>query len=104
LQESGQEDEKPALAIPEVAASPAKKKKGGKLSYLDQREYDQIEEKILEAEEEQERLQALMDDPETVSDPARLHECWEELQAAQATVAQLYDRWHELEEKKNGGE
>ena len=104
LQESGQEDEKPAPAIPEVAASPAKKKKGGKLSYLDQREYDQIEEKILEAEEEQERLQAVMDDPDTVSDPARLHECWEELQAAQATVAQLYDRWHELEEKKNGSE
>ncbi|EKE25375.1 MAG: hypothetical protein ACD_5C00187G0001, partial [uncultured bacterium] len=101
-QESGQENEKPALAIPQVTGSSGKKKKGGKLSYLDQREYEQIEEKILEAEEEQERLQTLLEAPETVSDPARLHECWEELQEAQTTVAQLYDRWHDLEEKKNG--
>jgi ATP-binding cassette subfamily F protein uup len=104
LQESGQEHEKPSLAIPEVAGSSGKKKKTGKLSYLDQREYEQIEQKILEAEEEQERLQTLLEAPETVSDPARLHECWEELQVAQAVVAQLYDRWHDLEERKNGSE
>ena len=30
-----------------------KQKKSGKLSYMDQREYDQIEEKIMEGEEEQ---------------------------------------------------
>ena len=104
LQESGKENEKSSIAITPVVGSPRKKKKASKLSYLDQREYDQIEEKILEAEEEQERLQALMDAPETVSDPARLHACWTELQEAQTTVAQLYDRWHELEEKKNGSE
>ncbi len=73
------------------------------MSYLDQREYEQIEEKILEAEEEQARLQVLMDAPETVSNPDRLHDCWAELQTAQEVVTQLYDRWHELEEKKNEG-
>jgi ATP-binding cassette subfamily F protein uup len=104
LQESGKGNEKPAIAIPEVAGSSGKKKKTAKLSYLDQREYDQIEEKILEAEGEQERLQALLDAPETVSDPARLHECWEELQEAQTTVAQLYERWDVLEAKKSGSE
>jgi len=45
-----------------------------------------------------------LDAPETVSDPARLHECWEELQEAQTAVAQLYERWHDLEEKRNGSE
>ncbi|MCX5869259.1 MAG: ABC-F family ATP-binding cassette domain-containing protein [Deltaproteobacteria bacterium] len=104
LQESGKDNEKSSIAITPVAGTPGKKKKTSKLSYLDQREYDQIEEKILEAEEEQERLQALLDAPETVSDPARLHECWEELQEAQTAVAQLYERWDVLEEKKNGSE
>lgn len=103
LQKSGKENEK-SLVITPVAGSPEKKKKTGKLSYLDQREYEQIEEKILQAEEEQERLQTLMDAPETVSDPERLHECWTELQEAQDAVAQLYDRWDVLEAKKNGSE
>jgi len=103
LEKSGKENEQASIAITPVATS-REKKKTGRLSYLDQREYEQIEEKILEAEEEQERVQALLDAPETVSDPARLHECWEELQVAQAVVAQLYDRWHDLEERKNGSE
>ncbi len=104
LQESGKENGKSSIAITPVAGSPGKKKKTSKLSYLDQREYDQIEKKILEAEGEQERLQSLLDAPETVSDPERLHACWAELQEAQVAVAQLYERWHDLEEKKNGSE
>lgn len=103
LQENGAGDENPAVPAPVVGIRD-KKKKAGKLSYLDQREYDQIEERILEAEEEQERLQALMESPDTASDPDRLHECWVALQEAQARVTQLYDRWHELEVRKNGGE
>lgn len=102
-EKSGTQNEK-ALAIPPVANNQDKKKKTGKLSYLDQREYDQIEKKILEAEERQEKLQARMDSPETVSNPERLHACWTELQEAQAIVAQLYDRWDELEAKKKGRE
>jgi len=101
LGSSGREEEKTAAVS--AAVSLDKKKKTGKLSYLDQREYDQIEERILEAEEEQGRLQALMDAPETVSSPERLHECWVALQEAQGQVARLYDRWDELEARKNGG-
>jgi len=103
LVDNGEEDEKPAGVV-SPAASPDKKKKTGKLSYLDQREYDQIEERILEAEEEQERLQALMDAPATVSDPERLHGCWVALQEAQGQVTRLYDRWDELEARKTGSE
>ena len=58
----------------------------------------------MEAEEEQERLQALMEAPETVADPERLHACWSELQLAQEAVAQLYERWDELEARKNESE
>lgn len=103
MQEPGQENETPAV-VAAAATSPDRKKKLGKLSYLDQREYDQIEERIVEAEDEQGRLQALMDAPETVSDPERLHECWVALADVEARVTQLYDRWHELEARKNGNE
>ena len=85
-----------------VERKPEKKsgKRAGKLSYMDQREYEQIEEKIQEAEEEHERLQVLMELPETVSDPEKLERVWGDLEVAQQRVEQLYDRWDELEEKK----
>lgn len=103
LQESSKDHEKPIAATP-GGGKRGKKMKTGRLSYLDQREYEQMEEKIMAAEEEQERLQALMDAPETVSDPERLQASWTELQEAQAQAAQLYERWDVLEEKKNGSE
>ncbi|MEK6201134.1 MAG: ABC-F family ATP-binding cassette domain-containing protein [Desulfobulbaceae bacterium] len=104
LEKSGKESEQASASIPPVAVSREKKKKTARLSYLDQREYEQIEERIMEAEEEQERLQALMEAPETVADPERLHACWSELQLAQEAVAQLYERWDELEARKNESE
>jgi len=103
MQERGQENDTQAVSSVAVAI-PDKKKKIGKLSYLDQREYDQIEERIVEVEDEQGRLQALMDAPETVSEPERLHECWVALAEVESRVTQLYDRWHELEARKNGSE
>ncbi len=103
LQESGKDQEKPVAATP-VGGRRGKKQKTGRLSYLDQREYEQMEEKIMAAEEEQDRLQALMDAPETVSDPERLHASWAELQKAQILAAQLYERWDVLEAKKNGNQ
>jgi ABC transport system ATP-binding/permease protein len=76
------------------------KKKSARLSYIDQREYDQMEERILEAEIELERLQQKMESPETVADPSLLHECWQELQQTQEAVDGLYARWDQLETKK----
>jgi ATP-binding cassette subfamily F protein uup len=78
----------------------AVKKKGGRLSYIDQREYDRMEERILAAEEELANLQQRMEYPETIADPGFLHECWQELQQAQQVVDGLYARWDELEKKK----
>ena len=79
------------------------RQKKGRLSYLDQREYDQMEEKILVVEELQERLQAQLEGPEMSADPQRLAEIWQELEKARSEAAALYDRWDELERKKEFG-
>jgi ATP-binding cassette subfamily F protein uup len=80
---------------------PASKKITGRLSYMDQREYDQIEEVIAAGESRVEQLQKKMELPEIISDPDELAQCWQNLELAQAEVERLYHRWDELEEKKN---
>ncbi len=72
----------------------------GRLSYLDQREYDQMEGKILEAEELLEGYQKKLDDPETAADPIKLNESWQEMEKLKAEIEILYERWEVLEEKK----
>jgi ATP-binding cassette subfamily F protein uup len=71
-----------------------------KLSYLEAREFEQMEARILEAESALESLRAEMHSPEVVSDGPRLRDCYERLQAAEAAVQQLYERWAELEAKQ----
>ncbi|MBU0945310.1 MAG: ABC-F family ATP-binding cassette domain-containing protein [Proteobacteria bacterium] len=100
LKEGQKEEGELAKPIAERTAEKKNKNRAGKLSYLDQREYEQIEEKIQEAEEEQDRLQTLMDAPETALDSHKLKTVWDDLQQAQQRVEQLYDRWDELEGKK----
>ena len=78
-----------------TAAPPAKKK----LSYLEAREWEQMEGRILDAESELAALQAEMHAPDVVSDGLRLHECYRKVEAAEARVAELYARWAELEGK-----
>ncbi len=80
---------------------PSQQKKG-RLSYMDQREYDQIEERISIAEVRVEELQKKMELPDITSDSIKLDECWQELEVAQKKVEQLYSRWDELEEKLSG--
>lgn len=87
---------KPAPA-PSRSAAPASQKK--RLSYLEQREYEQIEQRIAAAEARLAEAQLLLQAPETVSDPQRLQAAWAEVQQAQEQVDQLYARWTELEEK-----
>lgn len=78
-------------------ASGERIKKTKKLSYMDQREYDTIEEKILAHEERLEELQTLLADPKTVGDHERVESYWQEQQRVQQEVERLYDRWQELE-------
>jgi ATP-binding cassette subfamily F protein uup len=96
---------KVAVSVPasgkQKIETPAPKKKV-KLSYMDQREYDQIEETIQEAELTVEELQQRMELPEVASNPVAAAQCWEELEGAQKEVERLYTRWDELEAKKAG--
>jgi ATP-binding cassette subfamily F protein uup len=90
---------KPGKEAPTPARPPAPASKK-KLSYLEAREWEQMEARILEAESELEKLQAEMQSPEVVSDGLRLHSCYQRMQAAEARVAELYARWAELEAKQ----
>ncbi len=82
---------KAAAAVP----SPAKKK----LSYIDAREWETMEARILEAEEILEAKKTLLHDPAVVVDGVRLQQVYAEMQQAQAAVDTLYARWAELESK-----
>lgn len=82
--------------------APAKKKvAAGRLSYMDQREYDRIEDDIATAEAGVEELEAEMAHPEVVADSSKVADVWAKLELARAEVEKMYARWEELEEKKN---
>jgi ATP-binding cassette subfamily F protein uup len=94
-------DESASLAPPPPPASappPAAGRK--KLSYLEAREFQQMEERILEAESAVETLRAELQSSEVVTDASRLRDTYARLQSAEAEVHQLYDRWAELEGKQ----
>ena len=76
-----------------VPASASQKK----LSYIDQLEWDAMEEKILEAEREMAAWHNEVQDAS--SDANRLPQAYEKLQQAQARVDELYQRWAELDAK-----
>jgi ATP-binding cassette subfamily F protein uup len=68
-----------------------------KLSYIDQLEWDAMEERILEAERE---LAAWHNEVQDASSDAnRLPQAFEKLQQAQTRVDDLYHRWAELDAK-----
>ncbi len=81
--------------------SAAQGKEKGRLSYMDQREYDRIEDDILAQENLVAELEAMMGRPDVAADPQKLEECWKKLEVARQEVERLYQRWHELEEKKD---
>ena len=86
----------------QAGKKPGAKPKPGKLSYMDQREYDQMEEKILAAEARLGELEALMAAPEVVANPGQLQRYWQEQQTVQTQTERLYDRWNELEQLRQG--
>jgi ATP-binding cassette subfamily F protein uup len=81
---------------PPPKAAPARDRK---LSYREKREWEQMEQTILAAEEKVAAGEAAAADPAIASDAAAVHKRYEELEAARAEVARLYARWAELEMK-----
>tara|TARA_R110002073_G_scaffold118918_1_gene258252 strand:+ start:87475 stop:89325 length:1851 start_codon:yes stop_codon:yes gene_type:complete len=72
-----------------------------KLSYKDQREFDSIEEKIMEADEKIESAQAALADPKVLADHEKMTKACQSLDEAQAESARLYARWDELESMRS---
>ena len=71
-----------------------------RLSFLEKREWEQMEQKILAAEEVLAACQCAIDDPAVASDPVALPERYEALEVARVAVDTLYARWAELEDKQ----
>jgi ABC transport system ATP-binding/permease protein len=71
-----------------------------RLGYVEQREWDGMEQAILDAELAVEACRRAADDPTIASDPAALQTRYAALEAAQAEVDRLYARWAELEAKQ----
>jgi ATP-binding cassette subfamily F protein uup len=85
----------PVAARTQAAIPPARKK----LSYLDSRDFETIEERISAAEELLASKKLLLENSDIVRDPKRLSEALRSVEEAQAAVDQLYERWAELEAK-----
>jgi ATP-binding cassette subfamily F protein uup len=70
-----------------------------KLSYSEAREFDSIESRIAEAEQELHARRAALQDPAITSDRMRLESACIALEETQKAVDALYARWAELDEK-----
>jgi ATP-binding cassette subfamily F protein uup len=83
-------------AAPRRNAAPDRKR----LSYSESREWESMEERILEAEQSVLAAQAAVQDAGARRDPRRLVEASQALEESQAEVDRLYARWAELEARR----
>jgi ATP-binding cassette subfamily F protein uup len=90
---------RPAAARRDAKPAPSETARPRKLGYQEQREWDAMEPRILEAEARLDAARAAAADPGVATDHAALTARLEELAAAQAEVERLYSRWAELEAK-----
>jgi ATP-binding cassette subfamily F protein uup len=67
---------------------------------LEAREFAAIEQKIADAEQQLSSVRKALEDPAIVSDAARLHTTYVQMEEAQQHLDTLYSRWAELEEKQ----
>ena len=91
-----------ADSLRETESRPQPLTKPRKLSYLEQREWDAMEERILEAEAELEQRRAAANAPEIATRADLLAERCRELDESRQRVDLLYARWAELEKKRAG--
>jgi ATP-binding cassette subfamily F protein uup len=90
-----------ALSVSRTDAGTTPSNSGRKgLSYREQQEWGQMEQKILQAEGILATCQTATEDPAVVSDAVALRTRYEALDAARAEVERLYGRWAALEEKR----
>jgi len=92
------ESNRPRVSAP-PRETPVAKPRPKRLSYKDQREYDNIEAAVHAAEERLATATAATHDPSIATDAALLQQRFAEVTSAQAEVDRLYARWAELEKK-----
>ncbi len=89
----------PRASAPPRAASPNAPAAPKKLSYLESREWEQMESRILDAEQRLREAESELNRIEGAADPETMHRRFGALQTCQAEVEALYARWAELESK-----
>jgi ATP-binding cassette subfamily F protein uup len=94
------ESNRPRASAP-PRESPVAKPRPKRLSYKDQREYDNMEAAVQAAESRLAAATAAASDPAIAADAALLQQRFAEVTAAQAEVDRLYARWAELEASLN---
>ncbi len=95
----GDEEKKDRQPAEQVSAPKSARKK---LSYLEQREYDSIEERIDAADASLRAARERLEDPAVVIDANALTEALVKMEAAQSEHDAVYQRWAELTEKIGG--
>jgi ATP-binding cassette subfamily F protein uup len=97
LAERKQQKDQPVRQISKPASTTSKKK----LSYLEAREWADIEDRVAAAEETLQQKQAVLEDPAVAVDALRLQVALVEADEAKSAVDALYSRWAELEAKQS---
>jgi ATP-binding cassette subfamily F protein uup len=99
--EQEQAGRKPARESPRAQAVPDTRPEAGKkkLSYIEDREFQQMEASILEAEGRLQAAQSDLQNPEGSADARTMQKRYEALLTAQSAVDLLYARWADLEAK-----
>ena len=93
---------KPKAATPAAGASAGSSSQKRKLSYIESREFESMEQKIADLEEALHEKRALLEAAAleaTHKDPRRLETLYQEIETAQEEIDTLYVRWGELGEK-----
>ena len=88
--------------IPPATTSAPASQPRKKLSYIEQREYDDLEARIEEADTRLHAAQQRTESPEVVTDSAALTSALADLEQARADHHAVYQRWVELTEKAGG--
>jgi ATP-binding cassette subfamily F protein uup len=104
------EKQRSELEAPVADEAPREKPRAGrgeaprskKLGYREQREWDDMESRILEAEERLATAEARAHDPAIASVASEIEARCRELEAAHGEVDRLYARWAELEKLRHG--
>jgi ATP-binding cassette subfamily F protein uup len=89
----------PKKSKPATTERTAHRPKAKRLTYLEQREWDGMEERVIAAEARVAEGRSRAEDPSIATDAAALQERMHTLDEAEREVDRLYERWAELEAK-----